>query len=169
MQSIINKLNKLINATGYFSALLMMLMLINIFYDVLMRYLFNNGNIGMQEMEWHLFSAMFMLGLGYTMKEDGHVRIDVFYDHFSQPKKAIVNIFGALVFTLPFSLMIIYFGTQYTYDAFLLNEGSGDPGGLPNRWIIRSVIPISFGFLILCLVQVILVNSLTLLVKREAK
>lgn len=147
----------------------MMLMLLNIFYDVLMRYLFNDGNIGMQEMEWHLFSAMFMLGLGYTMKEDGHVRIDVLYDHFSQSTKAIVNIFGALVFALPFSLMIIYFGSQYTYDAYLLNEGSGDPGGLPNRWIIRSVIPVSFGFLVLCLFQVILVNSQTLLGQREAK
>lgn len=158
MTALIKYLNKFINAFGYLSALLMFLMVLTVFYDVLMRYLFNDVDIGMQELEWHFFASMFMLGLGYTLKEDGHVRVDVFYENFSESKKAIIDIVGSLIFALPFSLIIIYYGYQYSLDAYTMGEGSADPGGLPNRWIIRSVIPVSFSFLALCVLQVILVK-----------
>ncbi|MBV1907773.1 MAG: TRAP transporter small permease subunit [Kangiellaceae bacterium] len=151
-------LNKVINAVGYFCALLMCLMLLNVFYDVLMRYLFNDVDIGMQELEWHLFAAMFMFGIGYTLKEDGHVRVDVFYDQFSDKVKAWVNIFGSIFLALPITILILYYGINYTDEAYEMGEGSADPGGLPHRWIIRSVIPVSSGFVILCLLQVILLQ-----------
>ena len=73
-----NALRKFIDAMGYMCVLLMLLMVANVFYDVLMRYFFNDVSIGMQELEWHLFAAMFMFGIGYTLKEDGHVRVDIF-------------------------------------------------------------------------------------------
>ena len=71
-------LRKIIDTMGYMCVLLMLLMVANVFYDVLMRYFFNDVSIGMQELEWHLFAAMFMFGIGYTLKEDGHVRVDIF-------------------------------------------------------------------------------------------
>ncbi len=134
----------------------MLLMILNVAYDVFMRYVFNNVSIGMQELEWHLFAGMFMFGIGYTLKEDAHVRVDILYDQLSQRSQAIVNIVGSFIFTIPFAVLIMYFGWSYALDAYQMGEGSGDPGGLPHRWIIRAVIPASSLFLILSVVQVVL-------------
>ena len=156
MQLGLNILRKIIDGVGNFCSLLMILMVLNVFYDVIMRYFYNDVSIGMQELEWHLFAAMFMFGIAYTFKEDGHVRVDVFYDKMSVKWQAFINIFGAIAFALPITLLILYFSIDYTYQAYQMGEGSADPGGLPHRWIIRSVIPVSSGFLILSIVYVLL-------------
>ncbi|MCL2913069.1 TRAP transporter small permease subunit [Shewanella corallii] len=149
MRKIHNLLGNLLDYLGYLCAVLMVLMLLNVFYDVVMRYLFNNISIAMQELEWHLFAAMFMFGIGYTLKEDGHVRVDVFYDNLSRKTQAVINSVGILVTVFPFSLLIIYFGLGFVEDAFQLGEKSPDPGGLSHFWIIKSVIPLSFLFVII--------------------
>ncbi|NIB38766.1 TRAP transporter small permease subunit [Pseudomaricurvus alkylphenolicus] len=156
MRVLTQQLNRFIDLVGILCAILMVLMLANVFYDVVMRYLFNTVSIAMQELEWHLFAAMFMFGIGYTLKENGHVRVDIFFENLSVRKQAIINIIGTLVFTLPISYLILSSGYGYAQEAFLMNEGSGDPGGLPHRWIIRAVIPASTAFLMLCALQVML-------------
>jgi TRAP-type mannitol/chloroaromatic compound transport system permease small subunit len=158
MNASLKLIAKIIDALGNLCSLLMLLMIANVFYDVIMRYFFNDVSIGMQELEWHLFAAMFMFGIAYTLKEDAHVRVDIFYDVMSAKKKAIVNIFGSLAFALPITLLILYFGYGYTLEAYTMGEGSGDPGGLPHRWIVRSVIPLSSFFLVLAIVHVLLSN-----------
>ncbi|PCI58235.1 MAG: C4-dicarboxylate ABC transporter [Gammaproteobacteria bacterium] len=140
----------------------MILMILNVFYDVIMRYFFNDVSIGMQELEWHLFAAMFMFGIAYTLKEDGHVRVDIFYDAMTKRKQAFINIFGSLIFALPITLLIFYYSINYTMEAYTMGEGSGDPGGLPHRWIVRSVIPLSSAFLMLAIVHVVLSQIQTL-------
>lgn len=157
-----NALRKLIDAMGQLCVVLMLLMVANVFYDVLMRYFFNDVSIGMQELEWHLFAAMFMFGIGYTLKEDAHVRVDIFYEKLLPHTQAYIDIFAALVFALPITLIVMYYGYGYAIDAYQMNEGSPDPGGLPYRWIIRSVIPISNVFLLLCIFYTILENVLKL-------
>ena len=149
-------IGKVIDALGNFCSLLMVLMILNVFYDVVMRYFFNDVSIAMQELEWHLFAAMFMFGIAYTLKEDAHVRVDIFYDAMSARKKAIINIFGALIFALPITILIGYYSIDYTMEAYTMGEGSGDPGGLPHRWIVRSVIPLSSFFLLLAILHVVL-------------
>jgi len=149
-------IGKVIDALGNFCSLLMVLMILNVFYDVVMRYFFNDVSIAMQELEWHLFAAMFMFGIAYTLKEDAHVRVDIFYDAMSARKKAIINIFGALIFALPITILIGYYSIDYTIEAYTMGEGSGDPGGLPHRWIVRSVIPLSSFFLLLAILHVVL-------------
>jgi TRAP-type mannitol/chloroaromatic compound transport system permease small subunit len=158
MNTLLRPLGKFIDAVGSLCSLLMILMVLNVFYDVLMRYFFNDVSIGMQELEWHLFAAMFMLGIGYTLKEDGHVRVDVFYEGMSAKAQALINIFGSLFFALPITVLLLYFGWGYTFDAYTMGEGSPDPGGLPYRWIVRAVIPSSSVFLIFCIVHVLLQN-----------
>ena len=158
MDSSLKVLGKILDALGNFCSLLMVLMIVNVFYDVVMRYFFNDVNIGMQELEWHLFAGMFMFGIAYTLKEDAHVRVDIFYDVMSQRKKAMVNIFGSLVFALPITLLIFYYSWDYTLDAYQMGEGSGDPGGLPHRWIVRSIIPTSSFFLVLAIAHMLLTN-----------
>lgn len=163
MNAVINITSKIIDMLGNFCSLLMLLMIINVFYDVIMRYFFNDVSIGMQELEWHLFAAMFMFGIAYTLKEDGHVRVDIFYETMSARKKAIINIFGSVVLALPMTLLIFYYSWEYTLEAYEMGEGSGDPGGLPHRWIVRSIIPLSSLFLVLAIIHVVLTQLKTLM------
>ena len=85
---------------GWIAGILNLLMLINVFYDSIMRYFFNRGSIALQEMEWHLFAMVFLFGIAYALKEDGHVRVDILYDRFSPRWKAVVNIGGTLLLLL---------------------------------------------------------------------
>ena len=133
---------------GWIAGILNLLMLMNVFYDSIMRYFFNSGSIAMQELEWHLFAMVFLFGIAYALKEDGHVRVDILYDRFSPRWKAIVNIGGTLLLLLPLSLLVIEGSVWYVNEAFTSGEISGDPGGLRYRWLIKLVIPASFVFLI---------------------
>ena len=133
---------------GWIAGVLNLGMLVNVFYDAIMRYFFNTGSIALQEMEWHLFAMVFLFGIAYTLKEDGHVRVDVFYDRFPPRWKAVVNIAGIALFVLPLSMLIVEGSVWYVTEAFTSGEISGDPGGLRNRWLIKLVIPASFVFLI---------------------
>lgn len=141
--------DKFANVIGYITAIVMVLMILNVFYDVIMRYFFRSGSIAMQEMEWHLFSVIILLGISYTLKEDGHVRVDLIYDTLTDKKKAIINMLGVLFFILPISLLIGTGSIDYVIEAFMSGEQSGDPGGLTNRWIVKSLIPLSFFLLII--------------------
>jgi TRAP-type mannitol/chloroaromatic compound transport system permease small subunit len=136
------------NIMGWIAGFLNLVMLANVFYDAIMRYFFRSGSIALQEMEWHLFSIVFLFGMAYTLKEDGHVRVDILYEKFSPRWKAIVNIGGTLLLLIPLSILIIEGSVWYVNEAFTLNEISGDPGGLTHRWLIKLVIPASFIFLI---------------------
>ena len=132
---------------GWISGVLCLVMLVNVFYDAIMRYFFRTGSIAMQELEWHIFAVVFLFGMSYTLKEDGHVRVDIFYESFSPRWKAIVNIAGALIFLIPLAVLIIEGSIWYVKEAFDTHEISGDPGGLHYRWLIKAVIPLSFVFL----------------------
>ncbi|NIQ96033.1 MAG: TRAP transporter small permease subunit, partial [Desulfuromonadales bacterium] len=136
------------NLMGWIAGVLNLLMLVNVFYDAIMRYFFKTGSIALQEMEWHLFAVVFLFGIAYGLKEDGHVRVDVLYDRFSPRWKAIVNIAGTVLFLLPLSVLIIEGSVWYVQEAYNSGEVSGDPGGLPYRWLIKLVIPVSFVFLV---------------------
>jgi len=113
-----------------------------------MRYFFNTGSIAMQEMEWHFFSVIILLGISYALKEDGHVRVDVIYDRISVKKKAIINIVGTAFFLIPFALFIGTGSFDFVKEAYVSGEISGDPGGLTHRWILKAFIPFSFYLLV---------------------
>lgn len=134
---------------GWTAGVLNLLMLVNVFYDAITRYLFNTGSIALQEMEWHLFAMVFLFGMAYCLKEDGHVRVDILYDRFPTRWKAVVNIAGTLLLLMPLSLLIVEGSTWYVREAYLTGEISGDPGGLTHRWLIKAVIPASFVFLVI--------------------
>lgn len=141
LEKLINQFSDLL---GRLAALLFILMLFNVFYDVIARYVLNDVSIGLQELEWHLFAAMFMLGVPYTLRAGGHVRVDLIYERLSAPRKAWIDLLGALLLLMPFTLLVGYYGIGFAQEAFELGETSGDPGGLPHRWIIKAVIPFTF-------------------------
>lgn len=141
--------DKFADMIGYTTAFVMVLMILNVTYDVIMRYFFNTGSIAMQEMEWHLFSVIILLGISYTLKEDGHVRVDLIYDRLTQKKKAKINMVGVVLFIIPVALLIAVESIPFVIESFNSNEQSGDPGGLPYRWLVKSLIPLSFFLLII--------------------
>lgn len=156
------KLEKIIDrfsdVMGWIAGFLNLVMLVNVFYDSIMRYFFRTGSIAMQELEWHLFSIVFLFGMAFCLKEDGHVRVDILYDRFPPRWKAIVNIAGTLLFLIPLSVLIIEGSIWYVHEAYTINEISGDPGGLTHRWLIKAVIPASFVFLVVSALGFILRN-----------
>jgi len=129
---------------GSLAGWLTSLMVINVFIDVLLRYGLNKGSIAMQELEWHLFATIFLLGAGSTLKNNGHVRVDLIYNNLGERKKAWINLTGSLLFLLPFSLMVILSSQDFVISSFQIQETSPDPGGLPARFILKSMIPIGF-------------------------
>lgn len=118
-----------------------------VFFNVCARYFFQYGNVGLQEMEWHCFAAIFLFGMTYALKEDAHVRVDVFYENLKPKNKALINMFGAIIFIVPFTLLVSNLSYSFVYEAFTSMEKSPDPGGLSYRWIIKSLIPVCFWIL----------------------
>jgi len=135
--------------TGYLSAILALTLALLIGYDALMRYLFSAGSIALQEIEWHLFDIVFLLGLSYALKHDKHVRVDIFFAGYSKDTKAMVQIFSMLFLLIPFSLYFLHGAYEMTLQSYAQNEVSSDPGGLGYRFLIKGVLFLAFVLLIL--------------------
>ena len=137
--------------TGKLVSWLVIILVILVGYDVSMRYLFQSGSIGLQEMEWHLFSIIFLLGGAYTLKHDEHVRLDIFYrSHLLTDRhRAWLDFIGSILILIPFCILIIICAGPFISQAFMHNEASPDPGGLPARWIIKSMITVGFVLLVI--------------------
>ena len=112
--------------------------------DVLLRYIFNFSTASLYELEWHVFAIIFLLGSVYTLHADEHVRVDVFYSKFSKKNKRLVNLIGNSFFLIPFGLVISYTSIPFVVDSYNILESSPDPGGLPFRFLIKSMITIAF-------------------------
>jgi TRAP-type mannitol/chloroaromatic compound transport system permease small subunit len=120
-----------------------------VFADVLMRYLFNTSFVFTQELEWHLFGFIFLMGAGYTLLHDGHVRVDIIYQRLGLKGRAWVNICGVTLFLIPGCIMVITTSWKFAANSFAMLEGSPDPGGIPLRFMIKGCIPIGFTLLLL--------------------
>lgn len=118
-----------------------------VFIDVVMRYVFNTSFVFTQELEWHLFGFIFLIGAGYTLLHNGHVRVDIIYQRLNYKTKAWINFLGCLLFLFPGCLVVIITGYKFTLNSFRILEGSPDPGGIPYRFLIKGTIPVGFALL----------------------
>ena len=134
---------------GLIVAWLTTILVLNVFYDVIMRYAFHHGNIAVQEMEWHIFSVIFLIGAAYTLKEDGHVRVDIIYTKLSNKQKAWIDFLGTFVFLIPFCIIVIYASLNFIEASWAVREVSPDPGGLPGRYVLKAMIPLGFLLMII--------------------
>ena len=125
------------------------LVVLVVFVDVVMRYAFQTSFVFTKELEWHLFAFIFLMGAGYTLLKDGHVRVDIIYQRMSPKAQAWINFLGVLFFLLPGCYMIIITSIPFVQSSFDVLENSPDPGGIPYRFIIKSCIPIGFIFVTL--------------------
>ena len=142
----IDKLNAWVGVLAGYVALLMVLVVTT---DVIMRYAFNTSFVAVQELEWHLFGIMFLLGAGYTLLVDGHVRVDVFYQRLSPKGQAWTNLIGVLLFLLPGCYLVLATSWKFFAVAYVIGEGSPNPGGLPARYVLKFFIPLGFSLLAL--------------------
>jgi len=124
-------------------------LVIVIFVDVVMRYIFRISFVFTQELEWHLFAFIFLIGAGYTLLHDGHVRVDIVYQRLGPKARAWINLMGVLLFLYPGCIMIIVTSAKFVYNAWSIMEGSPDPGGIPYRFIVKGTIPAGFCLLLL--------------------
>ena len=134
---------------GYLSAILALLLALLIGYDAMMRYMFSEGSIALQEVEWHLFDILFLLGLSYALKHDKHVRVDIMFAHYSTDTKAMVQILSMMFLLIPFSLYFLTGAFEMMVQSYLQHEVSSDPGGLAYRFVIKAVLFVAFVLLVL--------------------
>jgi TRAP-type mannitol/chloroaromatic compound transport system permease small subunit len=149
-------MDRVIDWVGYMTGVLLIIMILNVAFDVMMRYVFHNSSIGMQEVEWHLFAVIILYGTGYALRHNAHVRVDFVYDRLAERKKAWINIIGTILFILPLTALLIDGSYNFVMDAYTTNEISEDPGGLPYRGIIKAQIPAAFVFLVFAAINYIL-------------
>lgn len=137
---------------GHSISWLWLVLLATIIVNVVLRYAFGEGRIEFEEFQWHLYSTGFLLGMGYTFQVDRHVRVDVLHERLPRRLQAWLELYGILLCVLPFSALILIFTVPFVHISFELGEISPSPGGLPFRWVIKSMLFI--GFLLLALAAV---------------
>jgi len=147
----IKLIDALSEGIGRFAAWLVLGLVILICYDVAMRYLFQQGSVALQELEWHLFALIFLLGSAYTLKHNEHVRVDILYNSrfVSDTQRAVITILGVLFFLLPFCGLIVISSWPFVESSFYYRESSPDPGGLAYRFLLKGSLLVAFSLLIL--------------------
>lgn len=122
-----------------FSWLLLFMVIITCLI-VILRYLFNIGFIWMQELVRFLYAAVFMICAAYTLVENAHVRVDIFYSKLSEKSKNIVNVIGSLIFLLPVCFITFYYSFSYVINSWQQLEGSLEERGLHAVYIMKTFI-----------------------------
>lgn len=160
---VIKKIN--INV-GKIAAWALLFMVIFTCIIVVLRYVFNIGFIWMQELVRYLYATVFMLCAAYTLAEDGHVRVDIFYSNMKKKHKAIVNLLGSLIFLIPICISILFFSYNYVINSWLQLEGSLEERGLHAVFLLKSLIWIFAIMLILQAIYIIFINTKIIFNKR---
>lgn len=134
---------------GRASSWLSTLLVLVVCYDVFTRYFLRKSSVGVQELEWHIFAVLFLIAAAYTLKQDSHVRVDVFYTQMPPRGQAFINLLGSLVFLIPFALLVIWTSKNFVLMSWTIQETSPDPGGLPYRYALKAMIPAGFTLVLL--------------------
>lgn len=160
------RLNSLNVMIGHAVSWLSLCMVLIIFAVVVLRYGFNYGSIAFQESATYLHALAFMLAMGYTLSEEGHVRVDIFYRTMSIQKRAWVNLLGTIGLLIPFCIFVVVSSWNYTGQSIALLEGSREAGGLPFVYVLKSAIPAMAILLFLQGVCVVCNSLITILERR---
>ena len=138
-----------IERLGRASAWLTLVMVLVMGLIVVMRYLFRTGSISLQESVIYLNAMIFMVGAAYTLKEQGHVRVDIFYRNLTPLRQAVIDCIGYLLFLFPCAIFIIYASWDYVAISWQIREGSAETSGLPFVYLLKSTIIVLAAGLIL--------------------
>lgn len=161
--SISSKLDYFLCFMGKIGAWMAIPLITIIIFDIVTRRFFVLGSTKLQEMEFHLHAALFLLALGYGYLKNSHVRIEIIRERFSTLTKAWLEVIGVLCFVLPYTGLVVYFGIDFASRSFHMNEVSAALTGLPYRWIIKSFVALGMAFLWLAGIAVLLRNIVYIL------
>lgn len=142
-------IDPLIERVGRWASWLWIVLLAIIVINVILRYAFGEGRVEFEEIQWHLYATGFLLGLGYALQTDSHIRVDVLHERFSPTLQAWLEFYGILLLLVPFITLMLVFSVPFVASSYQLSEISNAPGGLPFRWAIKAMLPL--GFLLLAL------------------
>ena len=134
---------------GHWSSWLWLILVAIIVVNVILRYAFGEGRIEFEEIQWHIYAAGFLLGLGYALQADAHIRVDVLHERFPPGLKAWIELYGLLLLALPFIGVMLVYSVPFVRASFELGEVSASPGGLPYRWAVKAMLPLGFALLLL--------------------
>lgn len=148
--SSIDGVNERLGRTVYWLTLFMVLIGA---YNAIVRYLDRFTGLGLSsntyiELQWYLFSLVFLLGAAYTLKHDAHVRVDVLFSRLSPRGRAWINLLGTVLLLVPFCVLVLWTSWPSVKNSWAVLERSPDPGGLP-RYPIKTMIPVAFFLLML--------------------
>ncbi len=126
--------------TGHIISWLTLFMVLLVFLVVILRYLFNSGSIQMQESITYLHGMVFLLAAGFTLQQDEHVRVDVFYDRLCHKKRSLIDLSGTILLLFPVCIYIFSMSLDFVILSWKINEASGEAGGLPGLYLLKSLI-----------------------------
>jgi len=137
-------LDKMILGIGNTVSWLIAVLIVTILVQVILRYLFQKSYVALEEIQWHLYAVIIMIGLSYSFAKDSHIRLDILHSRFSRASKEKIEIIGTLCFLWPMIFVFFMHSLPFVAESFRVGECSDAPMGLGYRWIIKSIIPIAF-------------------------
>ncbi len=140
---IVKFLNGIVRRVAGVTAWLNFVLILVILLQVVLRYGFNRGLVPIEELMWHLYAVAFMFGMAYCITNDSHIRVDIVHMNLSPRKQHIIEVLGILFLLFPFLWIVFDHSLSWAVDSFKINESSQNPTGLPYRWIIKSVVPMT--------------------------
>ena len=142
------RIDRLTDLVGEWTSWVALVIVVLMATNVILRYLFSAGSVWAQELEWHLLVPLILFGMSYAQRHGEHVRVDIFYAKYSERTKTLVDLLSALL-AIALSVIIIWLSLHYVEQAYVISEGSPDPGGIPYRFVVKALIPVGFGLLLL--------------------
>ena len=119
----------------------------------------------MAELEWHVFAFIFLMGAGYTLLHEGHVRVDIFYSLMDRKKQAFINLFGVIFLLIPSCYVVLTTSIPWVIVAYKVGEVSIDPGGIPARFLLKATLPVGYFLMLIQGLLLCVKSALTLLGK----
>jgi len=145
-----------------------MLVMLTILIQVTLRYGFHAGEAWVDELIWHLY-AFFMFGLSYAITTDAHIRVDIIHMKFSRRKQRIIEVLGILLLIMPFTIIILHHSIDWVHHSFVSNEFSENTTGLPYRWVVKSLLPISLVLIFIASLSELIKNFVILIYGEDLK
>lgn len=143
------KLDAFLSAIGKLASWLWVVVTGVIIWAVIGRYVFGQGSVLLEEVQWHLAGIGWLLGLAYTLVVDDHVRVDVIHERLSLRIQGWIELFGLVVLLLPFLAISVNEMVAYAMNSWEVDEASQAPAGLPNRWVLKFIVAFAFALLII--------------------
>ena len=142
----------MLTAVGKTAAWLWVVLLSVIVVNVALRYVFGEGRIEFEEIQWHLNALAFLIAIAYAYRVDVHIRIDLIAVRLQPRTQVWIELYGTLLLLMPFIAMALIFSIPFVAHSWSVSETSPSPGGLPFRWFLKGVLPAAFFLLLLAVI-----------------